>query len=78
VYFCFVVVINKGFTDNGHFVQCLTSLIINSTFINLTDQCIDFYRKAFDDEEIEVKRNIYLIKYILNVYLDSYSCTSMS
>ncbi len=54
--------INKGFTDNGHFVQCLTSLIINSTFINLTDECIDFYRKAFDDEETEVKRNIYVIK----------------
>ncbi|CAF4043175.1 unnamed protein product [Rotaria sp. Silwood2] len=35
--------INKGISDHGHFVQCLTSLIINSTPINLTDQCLDFY-----------------------------------
>jgi hypothetical protein len=47
-------------SDNGHFVQCLTSLIINSTSIDLTDQCIDFYRKAYDDEDTEV--NIYFIK----------------
>ncbi|CAF1326367.1 unnamed protein product, partial [Adineta steineri] len=45
--------INKGISDNGHFVQCLTSLIINSTSINLTDQCIDFYQKAFEDEQTE-------------------------
>ncbi|CAF1344983.1 unnamed protein product [Adineta steineri] len=45
--------INKGISDNGHFVQCLTSLIINSASINLTDQCIDFYQKAFEDEQTE-------------------------
>jgi hypothetical protein len=48
-------VISKGISDNGHFVQCLTSLIINSPSIDLTDQCIDFYQKSFDDEETEVK-----------------------
>jgi hypothetical protein len=47
---------NKGISDNGHFVQCLTSLIINSPSINLTEESIDFYRKAFDDQEIEVKK----------------------
>lgn len=52
--------INKGITDNGHFVQCLTSLIINSPSINLTDECIDFYRKSYDDEEIEVRKEIFI------------------
>ncbi|UJR09975.1 hypothetical protein I4U23_014199 [Adineta vaga] len=45
--------IDKNISDNGHFVQSLTSLIINSPSIQLTDQCIDFYRKAFDDEDSE-------------------------
>jgi len=55
-------VINKGISDHGHFVQCLTSLIINSTSIDVTEECIDFYRKAFDDEETEVQKKIVLIK----------------
>ncbi|CAF1153890.1 unnamed protein product [Adineta ricciae] len=45
--------IDKNLSDNGHFVQFLTSLMINSTSIQLTEQCIDFYRKAFDDEDPE-------------------------
>ena len=52
--------INKDISDNGHFVQCLTSLIINSTSINLTDQCIDFYQKAFEDEQTDVNKFIEL------------------
>ncbi|CAF0968829.1 unnamed protein product [Rotaria sordida] len=51
--------INKGFSDNGHFVQCLTSLIINSTSIDLTDECIDFYRTALNDEKTETHIRIY-------------------
>ncbi|CAF4841473.1 unnamed protein product, partial [Rotaria sp. Silwood1] len=51
--------INKGFSDNGHFVQCLTSLIINSTSIDLTNECIDFYRKAFNDEKHETRIRIF-------------------
>ncbi len=51
--------INKGISDNGHFVQCLTSLIINSTALDLTEECIEFYRNAFDDEETEVKQKMF-------------------
>ncbi|CAF3203747.1 unnamed protein product [Rotaria sp. Silwood2] len=50
---------NKGISDNGHFIQCLTSLIINSTSINLTDQCIDFYRQAFNDEKHETRVRLF-------------------
>ncbi|CAF2246902.1 unnamed protein product [Rotaria magnacalcarata] len=46
---------NKGVTDNGHFVQCLTSLLINSPAMNLTDQCVDFYQQAFNDEKSETR-----------------------
>ncbi|CAF0995825.1 unnamed protein product [Rotaria sordida] len=53
------MMINKGFSDNGHFVQCLTSLIINSTSIDLTDECIDFYRTALNDEKTETHIRIY-------------------
>ncbi|CAF2782997.1 unnamed protein product [Rotaria sp. Silwood2] len=50
---------NKGISDNGHFIQCLTSLIINSTSIDLTDQCIDFYRQAFNDEKHETRVRLF-------------------
>lgn len=73
-----IVVINKGISDNGHFVQCLTSLISYSPSINLTEECIDFYRKAFDDNETEVKL-LYFNKFkFIFLSLDSYSCISMS
>lgn len=76
------VVINKGISDHGHFVQCLTSLIINSTSMDVTEECIDFYRKAFDDEETEVQKknkNLFNKNKILKYFsLDSYSCISMS
>ncbi|CAF5112037.1 unnamed protein product, partial [Rotaria socialis] len=39
----------------GHFVQCLTSLLINSPSMNLTDQCVDFYQQAFNDEKPETR-----------------------
>lgn len=52
--FLSVLVMNKGISDHGHFVQCLTSLLINSPTVELTDQCLDFYRSAFDHEETEV------------------------
>ncbi len=48
------LVMEKGMSDNGYFVRCLTSLIINSNSIKLTKQIINFYRNAFDDQEFEV------------------------
>ena len=71
---------DKNLSDNGHFVQSLTSLMINSTSIQLTEQCIDFYRKAFDDEDPEVKNTfgIILANQIFWFHLDSYSCSAMS
>ncbi|CAF3200937.1 unnamed protein product [Rotaria sp. Silwood2] len=53
------IMTNKGISDNGHFIQCLTSLIINSTSIDLTDQCIDFYRQAFNDEKHETRVRLF-------------------
>jgi hypothetical protein len=50
------LVINKGIPDHGHFVQCLTSLIIHSTSIDVTEECVGFYQKAFDDEDTEVQK----------------------
>jgi len=50
----FFLVTTKGISDHGHFVQCLTTLILNSNDMNLSEECIDFYRKAFDDTETEV------------------------
>ncbi len=52
----------KGISDHGHFVQSLTSLIINSPSISINEECIDFYRKAFDDQDIEVRYDRFRIK----------------
>lgn len=48
------LVMNKGISDQGHFIQSLTSLIINSPSITLSKESIDFYRQAFDDQDTEV------------------------
>jgi len=42
-------------SDNGYFVRCLTFVLLNSNSIKLTKQIINFYQKAFDDKEFEVK-----------------------
>ncbi len=44
----------KHTSDDGYFVQRLTSLIINSNSMKLTQSIINFYRKAFDEQESEV------------------------
>ena len=45
----------KHLLDNGYFIRCLTSLILNSNSIKITNEIIDFYRKAFDEQEFQVK-----------------------
>jgi hypothetical protein len=47
------LVINKGISGHGDFVQYLIS-------IDITEECLDFDRKVFDDEETEVKKKFFL------------------
>jgi hypothetical protein len=47
------LVIENNLSDNGYFIRCLTSLILNFDSINLSKQIIDFYQKAFDDQDVE-------------------------
>jgi hypothetical protein len=48
------LVIENNLSDNGYFIRCLTSLILNFDSINLSKQIIDFYQKAFDEQDVEV------------------------
>jgi hypothetical protein len=49
------LVINKGISGHGDFVQYLIS-------IDITEECLDFDRKVFDDEETEVKEVFFKIR----------------
>ena len=54
IYSSRLLVIDKGLSDQGHFVQCLTSLIMNAPSMDLMEQSLDCYRKAYDETDPEV------------------------